>query len=150
MKKYLSLFLLIFIFVSCEENNDSKEVSIRLSNISQFDFTNIIVNTYNNNVAFIDLNSGSKSDYKDFEQAYRYAYIELEANGETYILQPIDYVGETLLGSGNYTYQIDISPLSSQYSEIILTLIEIKMLKLALSYFDKLSTSKLSLKVQYD
>ena len=115
---------MIFIFVSCEENNDSKEVSIRISNISQFDFTNIIVNTYNNNVAFIDLNSGSKSDYKDFEQAYRYAYIELEANGETYILQPIDYVGETLLGSGNYTYQIDISPLSSQSSEIILTLIE--------------------------
>ena len=62
---------MIFIFVSCEENNDSKEVSIRISNISQFDFTNIIVNTYNNNVAFIDLNSGSKSDYKDFEQAYR-------------------------------------------------------------------------------
>ena len=124
MKKYFSLLLFIFIFVSCEENDDSKEVSIRISNISQFDFTNIIVNTYNNNVAFTDLNSGGKSEYKDFEQAYRYAYIELEANGETYILQPIDYVGETLLGSGNYTYQIDIAPSSSQYSEIILTLIE--------------------------
>lgn len=123
MKKIIPILLIALLFINCNENEDTTEVRIRVSNISQFDFSNIIVNTYNENVSFNNLNSGEVSDYKTFELAYSYAFIQLESDGNTYTLQPIDFVGETPLTNGNYTYQLDINP-SSQFQEIILSLVE--------------------------
>lgn len=51
------------------------------------------------------MKAAKKTDYKVFESAYGYAFIELEIGGKTYTIQPIDYVGETPLEDGNYTYQ---------------------------------------------
>jgi len=123
MKKIIPILLIALLFINCNENEDTTEVRIRVSNISQFDFSNIIVNTYNENVSFNNLNSGEVSEYKTFELAYSYAFIQLESDGNTYTLQPIDFVGETPLTNGNYTYQLDINP-SSQFQEIILSLVE--------------------------
>lgn len=95
-----------------------------MSNISQYDFQNIIVNTTTGNTYFGDLNSGQKTEYKVFEKAYSYAFVELEIDGKTYTLQPTDYVGETPLENGNYTYQIDANDSQEQYGKLSLTLIE--------------------------
>jgi len=125
MNKILILIISISTLLSCSNGNDnSSELNIRLSNISQFDFKNITVNTSNENVNFEDINSRQKTDYKTFDTAYRYAFIELEIDGETYTLQPIDYVGETPLENGNYTYQIDVNDSQDQNGSLNLTLVE--------------------------
>lgn len=125
MKKILFLFITITTLNSCSDDDvNPSELKIRLSNISQFDFQNIVVNTSTGNVNFEDVNAGQISEYKVFETAYSYAFVELEIDGETYTLQPIDYVGETPLKSGNYTYQINTNDSKEQYGKLSLTLIE--------------------------
>jgi|3_EtaG_2_1085321.scaffolds.fasta_scaffold10032_3 hypothetical protein len=107
MKKAIIIFALISLLFSCTEDEiDPSAVNIRLANTSNFDYKNIVINTTTGNVDFGDLNSGKFSEYKAFEMAYRYAYVELEINGNTLKLQPFDYVGETPLENGKYTYEI--------------------------------------------
>jgi len=126
MKKILILIISITTLLGCSKDNKDNlyEVKIRLSNVSQYDFQNIVVNTTTGDVNFEDLKSGQKSDYKVFDKAYSYAFVELEINGQTYTLQPIDYVGETPLENGNYTYQINANETEEQYTKLYLTLIE--------------------------
>ncbi|WP_281637214.1 hypothetical protein [Flavobacterium marginilacus] len=125
MKKILVLIISIAVFISCSnDDEDSSGLKIRLSNVSQFDFQNIKVNTTSGEVSFENLKSGKKSDYKVFAAAYRYAFVELVINGKTYTLQPIDYVGETLLEPGNYTYQINANDSQNQYGKLTLSLIK--------------------------
>lgn len=80
-----------------------------MSNISQFDFENIVVNISTANTRFENINSQQKTNYKTFQTAYRYAFVELEIDGLKFTYQPIDYAGETPLENGNYTYQIDVN-----------------------------------------
>jgi len=121
MKKILILIISISTLVSCssDDDNNPSELNIRLSNISQFDFQNIVVNTTTGNTNFENISSQQMTNYKTFQTAYRYAFVELQIDGQTYTFQPIDYVGETPLENGNYTYQINVDE-----SNLSLTLIE--------------------------
>ncbi len=125
MKKILILIISISTLISCssDDDNNTSELNIRLSNVSQYDFQNIVVNTTTGNTNFENISSQQMTNYKTFETAYRYAFVELEIEGETYTLQPIDYVGETPLENGNYTYQIDANDSQEQYEKLTLTLI---------------------------
>ena len=111
MKKNLILVISIVTLISCSKNEDNNpsELKIRLSNISQFDFENIVVNISTANTRFENINSQQKTNYKTFQTAYRYAFVELEIDGLKFTYQPIDYAGETPLENGNYTYQIDVN-----------------------------------------
>ena len=118
------LFVSSFFSCSNDDGTRSSEIRIRLSNVSAFTFQNIVVNTTTGNVGFENLNPGQTTNFKTFETAYRYAFVELEIEGKTYTLQPIDYVGETPLENGNYTYQIDANNSQEQYGKLSLTLVE--------------------------
>ena len=111
MKKNLILIISIVTLISCSKNEDNNpsELKIRLSNISQFDFENIVVNISTANTRFENINSQQKTNYKTFQTAYRYAFVELEIDGLKFTYQPIDYAGVTPLENGNYTYQIDVN-----------------------------------------
>lgn len=125
MKKILILIVLITSLISCSGDDASEyNVQIRLSNVSAYDFEEILVNTASVEVNFDNLKAGDKTVYRTFERAYRYGFIELLIDGETYTIQPIDYVGEKLLKEGNYTYQIDANESNKQYGKLILTLVE--------------------------
>ncbi len=126
MKKILFLIISISTLISCssDDDNNTSELNIRLSNVSQYDFRNIVVNTTTGNTNFENINSQEKTNYKTFETAYRYAFVKLEIDGETYTIQPIDYFGETPLENGNYTYQIDVNDSEEHYGKLSLTLIE--------------------------
>jgi hypothetical protein len=126
MKKILILIISVSALISCSSDNDNNtsEINIRLSNISQFDFLNIVVNTSTGNRNFENISPQEMTNYKSFETAYRYAFVELEIEGEIYTIQPIDYVGETPLENGNYTYQIDANDSKERYGKLTLTLIE--------------------------
>lgn len=111
----LSLGLLALVLSGCTEEQDPiqpdldlSKTNIQLHNVSQFDFQNVEVNTWNDPVFFSELKSGAKSEFREFEIAYRYAYVRLFINGNEFIIQPIDYVGETPLGPGRFTYVLDV------------------------------------------
>ncbi|MDG1911949.1 MAG: hypothetical protein P8I42_03895, partial [Flavobacteriaceae bacterium] len=116
------------VFFGCSKDSDANtsEVYIRLSNISEYNFKNIVVNTSTGNVDFENIDSGQMSQYKNFETAYQYAFVELEIEGRIHTIQPIDYVEETPLEDGYYTYQIDANDSQEQYGRISLTIIEDK------------------------
>ena len=126
MKKLLILTIAVTVFFGCSKDSDANtsEVYIRLSNISEYNFKNIVVNTSTGNVDFENIDSGQMSQHKNFETAYRYAFVELEIEGGIHTLQPIDYVEETPLKDGYYTYQIDADDSQEQYGRITLTIIE--------------------------
>ena len=109
MKKILTLILLTIIFYNCSSTEESTDLQIRISNVSEFNFENIIVNASGEKVNFGNLNSNSKSEFKTFDLAYRYAFMEFEINGKTFTLQPTDYVGETPLENGKYSYEVNIN-----------------------------------------
>ena len=123
MKKVILIVILAATFLGCN-NNESTQVNIRLANISEYDFKNVVVSTTGELVSYEDLNAGQTSQYQTFDLAYRYAFIELEIDGQTFTIQPIDYVGETPLSNGFYTYQLNANTSSEQYGRLILTLIE--------------------------
>ena len=52
--------------------------------------------------------ASSYSDYLEYETAFRYAFVEIDTMGTSYVLQPIDFVGETELTPGFYTYELEL------------------------------------------
>ncbi|MCF6307131.1 MAG: hypothetical protein L3J09_04155 [Flavobacteriaceae bacterium] len=106
---FLVLINLTLFGCSSSKTENSSDLQIRISNVSEFNYDNIKVSTTGDMVDFGNLNSNSKSEYKVFDTAYRYAFIEFQINGETFTLQPIDYVGETPLENGKYAYEINVN-----------------------------------------
>jgi hypothetical protein len=130
MKKIFLVFF-IGILVSCSNDTigdkifpQTSSVQIRIQNASPYKFENVIVNTYNKEISYENLNSNQKSVFKTFDVAYRYAFVQLQINGKTYTYQPVDFVGETVLENGNYTYKITASSPSDQYQKLDLELIK--------------------------
>lgn len=85
------------------------DVRIRIQNASSFPFDRVDVVFPEDQVSYGSIRANSASEYRDVSKAYRYAYIEVEIGGEELVLQPIDYVGENLLGSGRYTYVLNVT-----------------------------------------
>ena len=103
--KFTLILLSIFSLFSCSSDDDSNtnettEVNIRLSNTSDFKFENA---TYNN-VNFGDIEPGEITEYKTFESSYSYGRVIITIEGQEYAKTPIDFVGESLLEAGNYTF----------------------------------------------
>lgn len=107
-KILLPLLVLVLTIFSCDDRDDNLEaVNIRIKNISEVTYTMVQVNGDAENV-HSDITSGEVSEYFEYETAYAYASILIEADGKTYTLQAIDYVGETPLPLGFYTYELNI------------------------------------------
>ena len=126
MKNSVLVIFLLLTLVSCTKDDlaNPNEVLIRIENTSDFDFKNVIVNTSGGENNYGNLDSHQTSDYKIFELAYRYAFIELKIDEETYTIQPIDYVGETALNTGKYTYVINATSSGNQYDRLNLTFVK--------------------------
>ena len=85
------------------------DVEIRIQNASAFPFERVDVVFPEDEVSYGSIRANSASAYRDVSKAYRYAYIEVEIGGEELVVQPIDYVGESLLRSGRYTYVLNVT-----------------------------------------
>ena len=116
MKKHFVLILAIAILSSCSSDEIAPDntkaqlsnIRIRLSNVSTFNFDNIVINTSTGYTNYGNLDSMAASEYKNFELAYSYASVGLVANGKTYSITATDYVGEKPLNNGDYTYQLNL------------------------------------------
>jgi hypothetical protein len=117
--KWFILSGLLLGLISCSKNED--RILLRVRNVSSEDFKN--VRLYDQSMG--DIDAGQTTFYSEFESAYRIAYVEAEIKGvKTYIV-PIDYIGETPLENGKYTFEIGINPLAqSIYDQLTLKLVE--------------------------
>ena len=102
----LSVFALLCI--SCTDRDDDlKAVNIRIKNASAMAFDQVMVGDETH--LYGSLAPDAYSEYQEYELAYRYAYIEITSGEMTYVLQPIDFVGESELPIGLYTYVLDLT-----------------------------------------
>lgn len=99
--KLILLTLTIFSLFSCSDDEATNEVNIRLANNSEFKFEDA---TYNG-INFGDIVPGKKTEYKLFENQYSYGSVNITIDGEQYKWQPFDFVGESLLEDGDYTFE---------------------------------------------
>jgi hypothetical protein len=91
---------------------------IRVHNASDYDWTDLIVQTPGAKQKFASLAAHAYTEYRDFGESYSYAYVSFTAGGAPFLLQPIDYVGEAPLGPGNFVYEISIPDFNSRALEI--------------------------------
>ena len=113
MKRIFFIIPLFILFVNCDDSNSEIEgfldvVKLRIQNASDFDFNNVKLDPATGEVSLGNIAKGQFSDYTKFQIAYRYAYVSVQIDGKEYVFQPIDYVGETPLTKGSYTYQIRV------------------------------------------
>ncbi len=107
MKNLLILVFTLVLITSCSDANQPEGIMIRVENSSNIDFKDILISSGSGSVEFGNISAGQRSDYKEFESAYRYGYISVIADGKELVIQPIDYVGETLLSRGYFTYKLN-------------------------------------------
>jgi hypothetical protein len=119
------LFILSAIAVSllsgCSKKTDNKETAVRLriENLDAATIDSIVVQNPAGRQVYYNITSGAKSDYKTFAYIYNYGYIKAYYSNKTLVMQPIDYVGETKLEQGNYTYKVYvISNFASSYLSV--------------------------------
>ena len=99
---------LAFILISCADEFEFEErVQIRIRNVGQFDYHNVIVSA-GSTVNFGFILSNRTSEYRPFKFAYQYAYIKYSVEGIEYRCIPDDYMGEEKLTSGKYTYEVSM------------------------------------------
>lgn len=84
-------------------------VNVRVANNSSFSFDRVEVVFPENRVDYGGVRANGVSEYAPVTAAYRYAYIEVQIGGQVLKIQPIDYVGETPLEAGRYTYQLNVT-----------------------------------------
>ena len=115
MNRRSSLRLLGFVLLVVAPGCDSPflpgggDVRIRIANNSSFAFDRVEAVFPEDAIEYGAIGAGDVSEYAQVSAAYRYAYIEVEIDGEELKIQPIDYVGETPLEPGRYTYQLNVT-----------------------------------------
>ncbi|MDX1328442.1 MAG: hypothetical protein R3299_12120 [Arenibacter sp.] len=108
MKQLSFLLFSIILMIGCTERDDEHSgVHIRIKNESSVHFDEVVVG--GNDKIHENIPAGTFSKYLEYNTAYRYAYINILVGDENYILQPIDFVGETPLTNGFYTYGLSIT-----------------------------------------
>ena len=118
----LALFILFLSACGIQDGNPNG-VFIRVQNNSDVNFGRVVVQSGNVEQAFGDLAARTFSDYKEFEYAFRYGAIWLEAENQEFSLIPIDYVGEIPLRDGFYTYRIGLSSANLTDANLVFELV---------------------------
>jgi hypothetical protein len=107
MPRFVLAAALLVTLAACD-NSEADAVSLRVRNGSGVDFSSVAVSLPGSSATYGAVAAGQASDYREFETAYRYAGVEVQAGGETYTHVPFDYAGEEPLAAGRYTYVLDV------------------------------------------
>lgn len=115
MKENILPGLIIFfiILMSCSDNSTGYKkddaIYIRIENLSDTPFTDVLAVFPQDSIQYGIIAATSKSSYAKVSKAYSYSYVKVVTANQTYILQPIDYIGAELLENGYYTYQLNLT-----------------------------------------
>ncbi|MEP0985737.1 hypothetical protein [Ekhidna sp.] len=127
MKSLFSLLFILVLLAGCSnevEPDETGDLLIRIQNGSAVIYSDIVVNADGVEKHFGSLNAFQYSSYKSFEYAYRYAFVELKINGQTFTIQPFDYVGEEVIEEGKFTYIINTTNNNDRYSKLTIEMKE--------------------------
>ena len=92
----------------CDTVGVSGTPEVRVENRSTLVFDEVRYWAANNKLTYTDLGAGSASPYVEASGAYGYTTTMVVVGSDTVRLQVIDYVGETPLADGRYTYVLDV------------------------------------------
>lgn len=126
MKRLLIIAVLTTTLVGCSNTTnpeETDEVNIRISNVSEYAYENIVFSSRGNELRFGNLESGDSSKFKVTEAASRVVFIELIISDSTYTIQPIDDLGDGILEDGKYTLVVD-AELNGRYNSLRYDLVE--------------------------
>lgn len=118
----LASLLLAALLGGCSDSEPDGPVEIRVRNASAVVMQDVVVgfpmedgdeggpvapgDAESGDVIYGTVQPGSATPYRTILQAYRYARVTLTADDRALVLQPTDYVGESLLEPGRYTYEL--------------------------------------------
>lgn len=108
----VTLLLFAVLLAGCSSvggDDEPDAVLLRLENGSSADFSSALVRFPEAEAGYGALAAGEASDYREFDTAYSFGFVKIEAGGNTYRIQPIDYVGEEPLENGRYTYELSLT-----------------------------------------
>ena len=81
---------------------------IRVRNASSFELTAVTFQPGSERVEYARIAPNATTDYTSVKNAYSYGYFDALVAGARRTIQPIDYVGESYVGEGKFTYQITV------------------------------------------
>ena len=97
---------------------DKTKTNIRIKNISEYDFCNVVITPPGGGINYGIIKSGRKTCFTFLDQAYRFAPVELFIGADQFVFNIIDYVGEPELGVGNFTYEINVTDFNGKVLSI--------------------------------
>jgi hypothetical protein len=108
MHRLSTLFFALLLMGCASAGTSSDPVQIRVANESDVRFDQVIVNFPDQEENYGAIEAGGVSTYRQVGEAYRYAHIQVRIGQRDLVMQPMDFVGESLLTSGRYTYVLDV------------------------------------------
>lgn len=93
------------------ESESLKEegVYVRLANVSDMDFERVMVTVHLRESEYGTLPTSQVSAYQLQNGIYRYTGMKVSAGDDTYQFVPIDFMGETPLSPGRYTFALEVA-----------------------------------------
>ena len=116
MKKVLYLVLISVAVISCKKTEFSPEgpTDVRVKNISDVTFKEVIVKIKEETDTLGDIVSGDTSEYHRFEIAYSKAEISAKINGILFSTGAVDYTYMDYKGQVRLTYVVYISSMTKK------------------------------------
>jgi hypothetical protein len=110
--KHLPILLVgLAMQLGCTTSSEpSGPVEIRVANGGSVTLEQVVIGFPGGTEDYGSLPAEASSEYRQVETAYRYAAVSVEVDGKTLTLTPVDYVGETKLTAGRYTYILTVDP----------------------------------------
>ena len=120
MKKSIVILIIIFTVIACKKVKFSPEgpTDVRVRNMSDLTFNEVIVNTSGGIDTLGDIGPGSVSGYYRFDKAYPKAEIWATINSEKFYTGTVSYTYMPYLGQDKITYEVYISSMSGKELKI--------------------------------
>ncbi len=120
MKKLLCLLLISVAVIACKktEYEPKGPTDVRVKNISDQTFDEVIVTIEEEVDTLGTITSGNVSEYHRFETAYPFAEISATINGELFSTGEVDNTYMQYIGQMKITYVVYISDMTNRVLEI--------------------------------
>lgn len=102
------IVLCLLALAACRHVPAPNEALVRVRNASTVPLNSVTLQFTGAVHQFGDLDPGEVTAYRAGGTAYRYGRVEATVDGQRVTLQPQDYVGETPLRPGRYTYELSL------------------------------------------
>jgi len=116
MKKYFVILVILFTVIACKKVKFSPEgpTDVRVRNLTNLTFYEVIVNTSGGENILGDIAPGSESEYFRFDKAFPKAEIWATINNEEFYTGPVNYTYMQYLGQDKITYEVYISNMDNK------------------------------------